>query len=73
MSFLELRSFSIFCFLFFVRKTFSVQPFSRYSSLARSDDKIKIFCLFEREIEGWSPGLVVMGEDSCSEGHGFQS
>ena len=22
---------------------------------------------------GWSPGLVVMGRDSCSEGRGFES
>ena len=22
---------------------------------------------------GWEPGLVVMGRDSCSEGHGFKS
>ena len=25
------------------------------------------------EIVGGSPGLVVMGDDSCSKGHGFES
>ena len=25
------------------------------------------------QVKGGSPGLVVMGRDSCSEGHGFES
>ena len=33
-----------------------------------------IFVLFKQTIqEGGSPGLVVMGGDSCSEGRGFES
>ena len=28
---------------------------------------------FKQKLLGGSPGLVVMGDDSCSRGHGFES
>ena len=34
--------------------------------------KIKALCA-KRVVAGRDPGLVVMGGDSCSEGHGFDS